>query len=146
MRRSCFLDVGGFSERLRTCEDLVLWGKLSLTARMENDGKDPVAIYRRHPGGTVDILENSLWAYLEIDTWARGRTMDERTRAHLRAAVWGKAIYVSDRLRRDGRPGLALRMLLAAVRLHPAFVLRARLWKNLLRAALETGVRASTRT
>jgi glycosyltransferase involved in cell wall biosynthesis len=145
IRRSCFLDVGGFSERLRTCEDLVLWGKLSLAARIENDGKDPVAIYRRHPGGSVDVLENSLWAYLEIDAWARGRTIDERTRDHLRAAVWGKAIYVSDRLRRDGRPGLAIRMLLAAVRLHPSFALSARLWKNLVRAALETGVRAGTR-
>jgi hypothetical protein len=59
--------------------------------------------------------------------------------------VWGKAIYVSDRLRRDGRPGLAIRMLLAAVRLHPSFALSARLWKNLVRAALETGVRAGTR-
>lgn len=139
IRRDCFLELGGFSERLRTCEDLVLWGKLGLTARIDNEGTEPVAIYRRHAGGTVNVLENTLLAYLEIDAWARSRSQDRRTRELLREAIWGKALYVSDRLRRAGRPARAMRMLLAAARRQPAFGVRRELWKNLLGAALDAG-------
>ena len=139
IRRDCFLEVGGFSERLRTCEDLVLWGKLGLTARIENEGTEPVAIYRRHAGGTVNVLENTLLAYLEIDAWARERSLNRRTKELLREAVWGKALYVGDRLRRVGRPARAMRMLLAAVRRKPGFGVRRELWKNLLGAALDAG-------
>jgi glycosyltransferase involved in cell wall biosynthesis len=139
MRRRCFLDLGGFSERLRTCEDLVLWGKLNLTARIDTSGRRPVAVYRRHSGNESQVLENSLRAYLEVMDWANSRALEERERASLHEAVWGKALYVSDRLRRNGRPALALRMLLSAVKVHPAFASRRSLWKNLLRDAMDTG-------
>ena len=139
IRRRRFLDLGGFSERLRTCEDLVLWGKLNLSARIENGGTEPVAVYRLHPGNTDVILENSLKAHLEVLEWARARALDKETRASLSDVVWGKTLYVSDRLRRNGHPKLAFRMLLAAVRINPAFAIRRSLWKNLLRSAIEGG-------
>lgn len=141
IRRRRFLDLGGFSERLRTCEDLVLWGKLNLSARIENDGREPVAVYRLHSGNTSVILENSLRAHLEVLQWARARALDKETRATLNQVVWGKALHVTDRLRRTGRPGVAFRMLLAAVKIHPAFAIRRSLWKNLLRSAVERGTR-----
>lgn len=139
IRRDLFLDMGGFSERLRTCEDLVLWGKLNLAARLEMDGIEPVAVQRRHAGGTPTVLENSLRAYVEIDAWAKGRALDSETKVLLQKAVFGKALYVTDRLRRNGRPGRAMRMLLVAARHQPSFGLHRGFWRNLFGAALDTG-------
>ena len=140
MRRESFLDLGGFSERLRTCEDLVLWGKLKLASRIDTRGSEPVAVYRRHSTNERLVLENSLWAYLEVMHWAKSRTLEATERTALQDAVWGKALFVSDRLRRSGRPALALRMLLAALRSHPAFASRPGLWKNLFRDAVDMGI------
>ncbi|HYO47096.1 MAG TPA: glycosyltransferase family A protein [Gemmatimonadota bacterium] len=139
LRRRCFLDVGGFSERLRTCEDLVLWGKLILSSRIEESGTEPVAIYRRHGKNTDVILENSLGAHLEVMRWAKKRDLDDGRREALLEIVWGKMLYVSDRLRRDGRPLQAMRMLLATVMAHPAYATRTGFWKNLVWGGVEKG-------
>lgn len=141
LRRRWFLEAGGFSERLRTCEDLVLWGKLILTARIEASGTEPVAIYRRHSGNTDVILENSLAAHLEVLQWAKNHVLDDGKKEVLLDLVWGKMLYVSDRLRRNGRHLRALRVLLATVVAYPAFVKRARFWKNLVWGGIEKGTR-----
>jgi glycosyltransferase involved in cell wall biosynthesis len=134
LRRRCFDEAGGFSERLRTCEDLVLWAKLVLSARIVRGGPDPVAVNRRHEGNTDVILQNTLLAYLEVLAWTHGRRLEGKRVAALREAIWGKTLFVCDRLIRRGESRLALRMLGASARANPPFLLRARYWKNLSRA------------
>ena len=134
LRRESFLEAGGFSEELRTCEDLVLWAKLLLSSRIVGGGNDPVALYRRHEENTELVLQNSLLAYLEVLRWTRGRNIDPGKIVALRKVTWGKTLFVCDRLARQGRSGLAVRMLRAAARVNPSFLLRPAFWNNLLRA------------
>jgi glycosyltransferase involved in cell wall biosynthesis len=134
LRRECFLEAGGFSEQLRTCEDLVLWAKLLLSSRIVGGGAEPVALYRRHEENTDLVLQNSLLAYLEVLRWTRGRDIAPGKIAALREVAWGKTLFVCDRLARQGRRGLAMRMLRSAAQAKPGFLLRAAFWKNLLRA------------
>jgi hypothetical protein len=138
LRRRCFLETGGFSERLRTCEDLALWVKLILSARIVPGGPDPVVVNRRHEGNSDVILENSLLAYLEALEWTRGRDLEARRVAALREVIWGKTLFVCDRLMRRGDSRLAIRMLRASARANPSFLLRPRYWRNMLRALLST--------
>ncbi len=133
LRRERFLECGGFSEKLRTCEDLVLWGKLLLSSRIVGGGAEPVALYRRHDENTDLVLQNSLLAYLEVLRWARGRGIDPGRVAALREVTWGKTLFVCDRLARQGKSGLARRLLRSAAQANPGFMLRAAFWKNLLR-------------
>ena len=139
LRKHCFLETEGFSERLRTCEDLALWAKLILSARLVAGGPDPVAVNRRHAGNSDVILQNGLLAHLEALNWTRGRQIDRRRIAALRDAIWGKMLFVCDRLIRQGQSRLAIRMLGVTARSNPHFLLRARYWRNLLRALLSTG-------
>ncbi len=138
LRRRCFLEAGGFSERLRTCEDLALWVKLILSARIVPGGPDPVVVNRRHEGNSDVILENSLLAYLEALEWTRGRDLQEKRIADLREVIWRKTLFVCDRLMRRGDSRLAIRMLRASGRANPRFLLRARYWRNMLRALVST--------
>lgn len=138
LRRRCFLETGGFSERLRTCEDLALWAKLILTAQLVAGGPDPVVVNRRHGENSDVILQNSLLAYLEALDWTRGRDLDRKRIAALRKAIWGKTLFVCDRLMRRGESRLALRMLGTSARANPDFLLRGRYWRNLLRALVST--------
>jgi glycosyltransferase involved in cell wall biosynthesis len=131
LRKACFLDVGGFSERLRTCEDVVLWLKLALSARIVSGSSQAVSVYRRHEGNTALILENSLRAYLEVQQWSRSRALDEAGIRVLREALWGKMLFVCDRLRAQGRAGPAIRALFEAGKSDPAVVARVQFWKNL---------------
>jgi glycosyltransferase involved in cell wall biosynthesis len=133
LRKRCFLDVGGFSESLRTSEDWVLWIKLALVARIADGGTEPVAVYRRHGENTEPVLENSLLAFLEVLRWSRGRGLAESRTGAVREGAWGKLLYVCDRLFRQGRPGHAARMLMASVATVPSFALRIGFWRNLLR-------------
>jgi hypothetical protein len=132
------VETGGFSERLRTCEDLALWAKLILSAHIVAGGPDPVVVNRRHEGNTDVILQNSLLAYLEAWGWTRGRDLDRKRIAALREAIWGKTLFVCDRLMRRGDSRLAIRMLWASAKANPSFLLRTRYWRNLLRALLST--------
>lgn len=145
LRRRCFLETAGFSERLRTCEDLALWAKLILSAHLVAGGPDPVAVNRRHAGNTEVVLQNSLLAHLEALSWSRGRRIDRKRIAALREAIWGKMLFVCDRLMGRGESGRAIRMLGVTARSNPRFLLRERYWKNLLRAFLSLGS-ASART
>ena len=138
LRKRCFLETGGFSERLRTCEDLTLWIKLILSARIVAGGADPVVVIRRHEGNTDVVLQNSLLAHLEALGWARDRDLERERIAALREATLGKALFVCDRLMRRGDRRLAIRMLAASARANPSFLLRTRYWRNLLRAFLPT--------
>lgn len=141
LRRVAFLDLGGFSETLRTSEDWVLWVKLALAARMVDGGPQPVAVYRRHEGNSEPVLENSLLAFLEVLRWSRGRGLEGERLEAVRRGAWGKLLYVGDRLCREGRPGRALRMSIAAAATEPRFALRADFWKNVLGAARRAGRR-----
>ncbi|HET7692438.1 MAG TPA: glycosyltransferase family A protein [Gemmatimonadota bacterium] len=143
LRRRCFLEAGGFSERLRTCEDLALWLKLLLSARIVPGGPDPVVVNRRHEGNLDVILENSLLAYLEALAWTRGRGLQPERIAALREVIWGKTLFVCDRLMRRGDFRLAIRMLRSSARANPAFLLRTRYWRNMLRALLSTRARGA---
>lgn len=136
LRRRCFLDTGGFSERLRTAEDLALWIKLVVSARIVAGGPSPVAVNRRHEGNTEVILQNSLLAYLEALCWTRSRELDPKSIDALREATWGKMLFVCDRLMRRGDSRMAIRMLEASAKANPAFLLRANYWRTLLRALL----------
>lgn len=136
LRRESFLEAGGFSERLRTCEDLALWAKLILSARVVAGGPRPVALYRLHGENADLILENSLLAYLEAMRWSRGRGVPAKRMAALREVIWGKTLFVCDRLLRNGRRRLAIRLLGTSGVTNPSFFLRPRLWRNLLRALL----------
>ena len=140
MRRRAFEELGGFSESLRTSEDWVLWIKLGLAGSVVDGGPEPVAIYRRHGGNTPPVLENSLLAFLEVIRWSRGRRLDAERIAAVRRGAWGKMLYVCDRARREGRPGLAARMLMAAAAADPRFALRGEFWKNLLAAGGQVGL------
>lgn len=131
LRRACFLDVGGFSERLRTCEDVVLWLKLALSARIVCGSSQAVSVYRRHEDNTAFILEDSLRAYLEVLQWSRSRGLDEAATRVLREELWGKLLFVCDRLRAQGRSGPAIRALFEAGTSDPAVVARVQFWKNL---------------
>lgn len=135
-RKSCFLELGGFSEDLRTCEDFVLWAKLRLAARLVEGGSEPVAVYRRYQGNTPVILENSLAARLEVAHWASKRRLNSEKAGLLKENVWGKTLFVCDRLREEGRPGKAFRMLVLSASAHPSFVLRPRFWRNVAGAIL----------
>jgi glycosyltransferase involved in cell wall biosynthesis len=139
MRRRSFLDLGGFSESLRTSEDWVLWIKLALAGRVGDGGPEPVSIYRRHGANTEPILENSLLAFLEVIRWSRGRDLPADPRRLLREAAWGKLLYVCDRLRRSGRRGRAARLLAEAATAVPAFTLRPEYWRNVARCCLPGG-------
>lgn len=139
VRKRSFLDMGGFSESLRTSEDWVLWIKLALAGRVADGGPEPVSIYRRHGENTEPILENSLLAFLEVIRWSRGRDLPAEPLRLLREAAWGKLLYVCDRLRRGGRRGRAVRLLADAARAVPAFTLRADYWRNVARCALPVG-------
>lgn len=138
LRRRCFLETGGFSERLRTCEDLALWVKLIISARIVAGGPDPVVVNRLHEGNSELILQNSLLAYLEALGWTRGRDLDRMRIAALREVIWGKMLFVCDRLMRRGESRLAIRMLGASAKANPSFLLRTRYWRNLLRACLSS--------
>lgn len=134
LRRDRYLETGGFSEDLRTCEDLVLWMKLLLSARVVRGGSEPVALYRRHEGNTDLVLQNTLLACLEVLRWTRGRSIDPVKVAALRQVTWGKTLFVCDRLMRRGHTALAVRMLGSAARGSPSFLLRSAFWANLARA------------
>jgi glycosyltransferase involved in cell wall biosynthesis len=136
LRRKCLLDVGGFSETLRTSEDWVLWIKLALVGRMADGGTEPVSIYRRHGENTEPILENSLLAFLEVIRWSGSRGLAEERVRLVREGAWGKLLYVCDRLRRQGRRGRAARLLIASASAVPSFALRIGFWKNLLQSGL----------
>ncbi|HEY7472639.1 MAG TPA: glycosyltransferase family A protein [Gemmatimonadota bacterium] len=136
LRRRCFLDVGGFSESLRTSEDWVLWVKLALVARIGDGGAEPVAVYRRHGENTAPVLENSLLAFLEVMRWSKARGLGGPRVARVRSGAWGKLLYVCDRLRRQGRRRRAAAMLAAAAAAEPSFALRVGFWRNLIRCAL----------
>ena len=140
LRKGTFVELGGFSERLRTSEDWVLWIKLGLAARVADGGPEPVAVYYRHGSNTVPVLENSLLAFLEVLRWSRRHRLEGAGFEAVRRGAWGKLMYVSDRLRREGRPGRASRMLFAAAATAPRFALRARFWKNVLGAARQAGL------
>lgn len=139
IRRRTFLELGGFSEALRTSEDWVLWIKLGLAARVMDGGPDPVAIYRRHDRNTRPVFENSLLAFLEVLRWSRRRGIPDQRLAEVRRGAWGKMLYVSDRLRREGSPGRAARLLVATATTVPEFALRPGFWKNLLAAGWQAG-------
>ena len=139
VRKRAFLDVGGFSESLRTSEDWVLWLKLALAARVADGGPEPVSIYRRHGENTEPILENSLLAFLEVIRWSRSRDLPAEPLRLLREAAWGKLIFVCDRLRRGGQRRRAARLLADAGAVVPGFTLRAGYWRNVARCALPTG-------
>lgn len=139
VRKRSFLDLGGFSESLRTSEDWVLWIKLALAARVADGGPEPVSIYRRHGENTEPILENSLLAFLEVIRWSRGRDLPAEPLHLLHEAGWGKLLYVCDRLRRGGRRGRAARLLADAAAAVPAYTLRADYWRNVARCALAVG-------
>lgn len=132
LRRRCLLDLGGFSEALRTSEDWVLWTKLALAARVVDGGPDPVAIYRRHPRNTLPIFENSLLAFLEVIKWARGQDLNEEKLGAVREEAWGKLLYVCDRLNRRGERRRAARLLIASAVAVPSFVRRSGFWRNFL--------------
>lgn len=138
MRKRSFLRVGGFSESLRTCEDLVLWMKLALAGKMVEGSRREVAIYRVHGDNSGIILENSLRAHLEVLRWSRGRTLDSEKMAAFRNAVWGKSLFVCDRLRAEGRSGAAFEALLETARAHPAAMLKPAFWRNLIAAMLSS--------
>lgn len=140
IRRRVFLELGGFSESLRTSEDWVLWIKLGLAARLVDGGPRPVAVYRLHGKNTEPILENSLLAFLEILRWARRRELDPARLAAVRRGAWGKMLYVADRLRREGRARRAVGVLVRSAVAAPGFVLRAAFWKNLLAAGWQAGL------
>ena len=132
VRKRNFLRLGGFSESLRTCEDLVLWMKLALAANLAEGSSRPVALYRLHGRNSEIVLENSWRAHLEVLRWSRGRRLDSAKMAALRDAVWGKTLFVCDRLKAEGRSGAALGALLQTARAQPAAVFRPAFWKNLL--------------
>lgn len=136
LRRRCFLDVGGFSESLRTSEDWVLWIKLALVARIADGGVEPVAVYRRHGENTEPVLENSLLAFLEVLRWSKARGLSGPRIARVRRGAWGKLLFVSDRLRRKGRRRRAARMLIEAAAVAPSFALRVGYWRSLIRCAI----------
>lgn len=136
LRRRCFLDVGGFSESLRTSEDWVLWIKLALVARIADGGEEPVAVYRRHGENTEPVLENSLLAFLEVLRWSKARGLNGPRIARVRRGAWGKLLFVSDRLRAVGRRRRAATMLMEAVFVVPSFALRVDYWRNLIRCAI----------
>ncbi|HET6638429.1 MAG TPA: glycosyltransferase family 2 protein [Gemmatimonadota bacterium] len=140
LRRRCFVEAEGFSERLRTCEDLALWAKLILSAHIVAGGPDPVVVCRRHAGNTDVILQNSLLAYLEALGWTHGRDLERERIAALREVIWGKMLFVCDRLMRRGESRLAIRILGASARANPHFLLRTLYWKNLQRAILASRV------
>lgn len=139
IRKRSFLDLGGFSESLRTSEDWVLWIKLALAGRVADGGPEPVSVYRRHEENTEPILENSLLAFLEVIRWARDRDLPAESLRLLRAAAWGKLLFVCDRLRRVGRRGRAARLLADAATAVPAFALRGEYWRNAARCVLPGG-------
>jgi glycosyltransferase involved in cell wall biosynthesis len=136
LRKRCFLDVGGFSESLRTSEDWVLWIKLALVARIADGGPEPVAVYRRHGENTEPVLENSLRAFLEVLRWSKARGLAGPRVARVRRGAWGKLLYVCDRLRRKGQRRRAASMLAAAAAAEPSFALKVGFWRNLFRCAL----------
>jgi glycosyltransferase involved in cell wall biosynthesis len=140
IRRRVFLDLGGFSEALRTSEDWVLWTKLGLAGRVADGGADPVAVYRRHGNNTQPPLENSLLAFLEVLRWSRRRDLERGRLTAVRRGAWGKLLFVADRLREEGRPGRAARLLVESVAASPAFALRAAFWRNLLAAVWQAGI------
>ena len=135
-RRRAFLDLGGFSESLRTSEDWVLWVKLALAGRAADGGREPVSVYRRHGENTEPVFENSLLAFLEVIRWSRGRDLPAERISLVRESAWGKLIFVCDRLRGAGRRGRAGRLLLTAAAVVPAFASRPAWWRNLARCAL----------
>jgi len=135
LRKSCFLEVEGFSERLRTCEDLVLWLKLGLSARIVSGSSQAVSVYRRHESNSAFILDNSLGAYLEALQWGRSRALDEAASMLLREALWGKMLFVCDRLRAQGQTVPAMRVLFEAGKSDPVVATRIQFWKNLLISA-----------
>lgn len=135
-RRRAFLDLGGFSESLRTSEDWVLWVKLALAGRAADGGSAPVSVYRRHGENTEPVFENSLLAFLEVIRWSRGRDLPAERIRLVRESAWGKLIFVCDRLRGAGRRGRAARLLLTAAAVVPAFAARPAWWQNLARCAL----------
>ena len=135
-RKRSFLDMGGFSESLRTSEDWVLWIKLALAGRVADGGPEPVSVYRRHGENTEPILENSLLAFLEVIRWSRGRDLPAEPLRLLHEGAWGKLLYVCDRFLRMGRSGRAARLLADAAAAVPSFALRADYWRNVARCAL----------
>lgn len=135
-RRGAFLDLGGFSESLRTSEDWVLWVKLALAGRAADGGGEPVSVYRRHGENTEPVFENSLLAFLEVIRWSRGRDLPAERIRLVRESAWGKLIFVCDRLCGAGRRGRAARLLLTAAAVVPAFAARPAWWRNLARCAL----------
>ncbi len=132
MRKSSFLYLGGFSEDLRTCEDLVLWMKLALAGNLVEGSYRTVALYRLHEENSRIILENSLRAYLEVLRWTEGRTLDSDKMAVFRDAVWGKAVFVCDRLRADGRASMAFEALLETAKTYRPAMLKLAFWENVL--------------
>ena len=135
-RRRAFLDLGGFSESLRTSEDWVLWMKLALAGRPADGGAEPVSVYRRHERNTRPIFENSLLAFLEVIRWSGDRELPAERIRLVREAAWEKLLFVCDRLRRQGRRALSARLLLTGAVVVPSFARRRDWWRNLARCAL----------
>lgn len=145
LRREVLMRVGGFSEdpRLPICADLVLWLKLAAAARLVLGSREPVAVYRLHAHNvsstdSLRALVLPLRAHREALRWCRSAPVAPRQRALLREAVAQKLFYCCGELRSRGRPGLALRQILATLPALPSVTGRRLFWANLARAGLET--------
>lgn len=76
VRRSLVQSLGGFPAHLRMSEDCALWLRLALSGCLRaSSDSEPVAVYRRRSGSTLQVgLESMAWllqALTETCDWAR---------------------------------------------------------------------------
>lgn len=148
VRKRVLMACGGFSEALRRGQDLVLWLKLALSARLAEGAREPVAIYRLHHGNTsttdpVTYFVTALNAYLEAHQWASGNAAVTAVRkARFREYVINKCFFACDGCRKSGRPDLARELLKRTAATLPAILMQRKFWGNLLHSFKERAVPA----
>lgn len=143
IRKSILEKVGGFSERLRGCEDLVLWLKLSCLAKLVKGSEIPVAAYRIHARNSYTYFDvtsqviNPLQAYLEVFRWSKKNRIDFQKRQILGNAVLSKLIYACSVCRSNGQPRTAIISLLQTFPYLPSVALKKAFWGNLFYSLCE---------
>lgn len=144
-RREILLRCGGFSERLRLGQDLVLWLKLAASARLVRGSTEPVSVYHLH-GGNISTRNEptrhfltALNAYLEAYDWV-SRNGTAENRALLRNATLKKCYLACHGCRSNGRPDQAAALLFRTAGAIPAILGERKFWKNLLLALKERAV------
>lgn len=142
LQKSILTKVGGFSEKLQTSPDLVLWLKLACIAKLVRGTKRPVAVYVNHRLNIsscdfISQLKNPLFAYLEAFIWTKSNKIYKPKHDILKDAVIMKLFYASGCLRQMQRPDIALTLLFKVFLHIPSLAVNKLYWGNLIFALKE---------